>query len=201
MDKASLLVVTIPEIVVSQAIIRHARKVNPKIKVVARLADLGFFDVFKELGVGDLVYPEFETSLEITRQALLHLHIAAPEIERQTATMRQQLLAPRVAASEEYQTLGQMRAAEHSFDLQWVRLEPGNSLPGKSIGEMEIRQKTGASVVGIIRGQQLVPNPDAGFRFQDGDLVAIIGSREAHDNFHCFAEARGSDALGRKIAT
>ncbi len=196
MDKASLLVVTTPGIVVAQAIIRHARKVNSRIRVVARMADPAFFDVFRELEVSDLVYPEFEAGLEMTRQALLHLRIPAPEIDRQTADMRRQLLGPRLATSEDYLTLGQMRVAEHSFDLQWVRLEPGNRLIDKSIGETEIRKTTGVSVVGIIREQLLVPNPDVGFRFQGGDLVAIIGSSEARTCFHHFIEKRQQDDAG-----
>ncbi len=193
MDNASLLVVTTPGIVVAQAIIRNARKVNCRVRVVARLADPAFLDIFKELGVSDLVYPEFEAGLEITRQALLHLHIPAPEIERQTVAMRQQLLTPRVAESGEYRTLGQMRAAEPYFDLQWFHVGAGTSLVDKSIGEAEIRKTTGASVVGIIRAEKLVPNPDAGFRFRDGDLVAIIGSVEAREGFHRFVERREQD--------
>lgn len=183
MKEASLLVITTPGIVVARAIIQHALKVNSRIQVVSRIADPAFFEVFKELGVSDLVYPEFEASLEITRQALLHLHIPATEIERQTEAMRHQLLAPGLATSKEYKTLGQMRAAEPHFDLQWVRLEEHNRLVGRSIGEAEIRKTTGASVVGIIRDDQLIPNPEVVFRFQTGDLVAIIGSTEARESF------------------
>lgn len=188
MSEASLLVVTTPGIVVARAIIEHARKVNKRIRVVSRIADPAFFVIFKELGVTDLVYPEFEAGLEITRQALLHLRIPAPEIERQTEAVRQRLLAPGLAESEEYRTLGQMRAAEQCFDLQWVRLEARNRLLGRSIGEIEIRKTTGASVVGIIRDGQLVVNPDAGFRFLFNDLVAIIGSAEARGLFHRLAD-------------
>jgi len=35
-----------------------------------------------------------------------------------------------------------------------------------------------------------VPNPEVGFRFQLNDLVAIIGSAEAREHFHRFAERR-----------
>jgi CPA2 family monovalent cation:H+ antiporter-2 len=201
MDKASLLVVTTPGVVMASAIIRNARKVNGRVAVVARLADPDFCDVFKEFGVTDLVYPEFEAGLEMTRQALLHLRIPAPEIERQTEAMRQQLLAPHLVESKEYRTLGQMRAAEPYFDLQWVRLQPGNRLIDRSIGEAEIRKTTGASVVGIIRDRQLVPNPDVGFRFQDGDLVAVIGSAEARDSFHRFADGPQHDLAGAAVST
>ena len=183
MADASLLVITTPGIVVARAIIQNARKVNNRIRVVSRIADPAFFEIFKELGVTDLVYPEFETGLEITRQALLHLRISAPEIQRQTEAMRQQLLAPQLAESAEYRTLGQMRAAEQHFDLQWVRLEANNILLGKSIGESEIRKRTGASVVGIIRDGELVANPEVGFCFKQNDMVAIIGSDKARESF------------------
>ena len=75
-----------------------------------------------------------------------------------------------------------------SFDLQWIRLEPGNRLITRRIGEAEIRKTTGISVVGIIREQQLMANPDVGFRFQGGDLLAIIGSVEARACSHRFFE-------------
>jgi len=193
MKEASLLVITTPGIVVARAIIQHALTVNSRIQVVSRIADPAFFEVFRELGVSDLVYPEFEASLEITRQALLHLRIPATEIERQTEAMRHQLLAPGLANSKEYKTLGQMRAAEQHFDLQWVRLEELNRLVGRSIGEAEIRKTTGASVVGIIRDGRLTPNPEVDFRFQTGDLVAIIGSAEARESFLGFGGQRSPD--------
>ena len=49
------------------------RKVNSAIAVVARLSDPDFFELFSELQVTDLVYPELEAGLEMTRQVLLGL--------------------------------------------------------------------------------------------------------------------------------
>jgi CPA2 family monovalent cation:H+ antiporter-2 len=45
-------------------------------------------------GVYEVVQPEFEAGLEITRQALLHLNIPAAEIQRFTDGIRQELYAP-----------------------------------------------------------------------------------------------------------
>lgn len=182
--RASLLVVTVPGIVVSQAMIKRAQTVNPAIRVVARIADPEFFKVFRELEVHDLVLPELEASLEMTRQVLLHLRIPASEIQRQTEGIRQEFMAPRLARDGNYLTLSQLRSADLQFDLQWIRIEPCGSLPGKTVGEAQIRRNTGISVVGVIRGQQLFPNPNADFRLEAGDLIAIIGSREAREAFH-----------------
>ena len=192
---ASLLVVTIPGIVDARSVISHARKVNSKIRVVARMSDPAFFDVFRELDVVDLIHPEFEAGLEMTRQVLLHLRIPVPEIQLQTENLRQRLMSSATANGERYKTLGQMRSAEQQFDLQWVELEASNPLTDKSIAEAEIRKNSGISVVGIIREGSLTTNPDPSFRFRQRDLVAIIGSAEARQKFHCFLNPLSESCL------
>lgn len=185
-ERAALLVVTIPGIVVAQAIVSHARQMNPDIKVVARISDPDFFQVFKELEVSNVVYPEFEAGLEMTRQVLLFQRIPVPEIQQHTESLRQELLAKEIASDNGYQTLGQLRAAEQQFDLQWIEIEDDTPLINLSIAEAEIRKTTGVSVVGIIRDDRLTANPPADFRFAAKDLVAIIGSAEARQKFHCY---------------
>ncbi len=185
-ERAALLVITIPNIVVARSIISHAQKVRSGIRVIARISDPEFFNVFKELAVVDLVYPEFEAGLEMTRQVLLYLRIPVPEIQQYTENLRHQLLSTATTSTDGYKTLGQMRAADQQFDLQWVEIETDNPLINVSIAEAEIRKKTGVSIVGIIRDGVLLTNPEPSFRFCQNDLVAIIGSVQARRKFHCF---------------
>ncbi len=185
-ERAALLVITIPNIVVARSIISHAQKVRSGIRVIARISDPEFFNVFRELAVVDLVYPEFEAGLEMTRQVLLYLRIPVPEIQQFTENLRHQLLSNATTSMDEYKTLGQMRAADQQFDLQWVELLANNPLLNVSIAEAEIRKTTGVSIVGIIRNGVLETNPDPSFRFQQDDLVAIIGSAQSRRKFHCF---------------
>ena len=180
---AALLVVTIPGIVESQTIITHAQRLNGGIEVVARLSDPDFFEIFSDLNVTDLVYPELEAGLEMTRQVLLALHVPVTEIQRQTEALRQEYFTSRVSQSKRYRTLSQFRSAEQQFDLEWVTVASDSNLFDRSIGEVGIRKKTGVSVVGVLRDDQLEPNPGPQFRFQDKDLVAIIGSSEARAAF------------------
>jgi hypothetical protein len=42
----------------------------------------------------------------------------------------------------------------------------------------------------VLRGDQLESNPDAGFRFQAGDRVAVIGTDEARTRFGVAAAPR-----------
>ncbi len=183
MASASLLVITIPGIVESRTIVAHAQRLNDHINVVARLSDPQFFNVFSELQVTDLVYPELEAGLEMTRQVLLSLHIPVTEIQRHTEALRQDFFTSKLSQGKPYQTLAQFRSAEQQFDLQWVALTPGSRLINQSIGEAGIRKKTGVSVVGVLRDDHLEPNPGPEFRFQENDIAAIIGSVEARTLF------------------
>jgi len=192
---AYLLVLTTPGIVEARAIIITAQRCNSRIKVVARTSEAEFFPVFKELNVTEVVHPEFEAGLEMTRQVLLHLRFPVLEIQRQTETLRQELFAPIFNSVGSYRTLAQLRSAEQQFDLQWVSIEPGSSLIDRSIGEAEIRKATGASVVGVIRNEKLEPNPDTQFRFWANDLIAIIGSEQALEGFQRLSQPAAYAAL------
>ena len=173
---ARLLIITTPEIVITQTIVERVRKVNSEIQVVARAPGVEFLEEFKKLNISEVVIPEFEAGLEMARKALVHLHIPAAKIQHYTESLRQDLFASLFSENEEDEILEQLQWAEHQFDMQWMMIKPGSVLVGKTIGESEIRTITASSVVGVIRDDVLEPNPDANFRFQANDRVAIIGT-------------------------
>jgi K+:H+ antiporter len=198
---ARLLVVTTPDMVTSRTIIANAKRRNDELSVVARTSDPSFLPAFKELGVVDVVLPEFEASIEMTRKSLLHLPIPLTEIQQRTESLRQGLFAPFFDEGKAYRTLAQLRSAEQQFDLHWVRLQDGCPLVHRSIGSLGIRRKTGSSVVGVVREEKLIANPDAEFRFRVGDFVAIIGTYEARDSFLALAAADHNAASSRTDAS
>jgi CPA2 family monovalent cation:H+ antiporter-2 len=187
--ESALLVVTTPGIVVLRATVVQARRLNSGIKIVARAPGQDYFDLLKDLGVSELVIPEFEASLEMAHQSLLHLQVPVNEVQRYTDTVRRELYAPWFNKGDEYRILSQFRGAEQQFDLQWFRLDPKSPIVHKSIGEIGIRKKTGASVVGVVREEKLQANPDAEFVFLPHDLLAIIGSDSARKTFRLLASS------------
>ncbi len=180
---AVLLILTIPNLVAARSTIVHSKRLNGCLKIVARTAGPDYFDVMKDLGVSAVVLPEFEASLEMTRQSLLHLKVPPTEVQRYTDTVRQELYAALFNWNDSYCVLSQLRGAEQQFDLQWIRLSQESPMANRSIGESEIRKTTGASVVGVVRNGQLKPNPDADFVLMPEDLVAIIGSEGNREAF------------------
>lgn len=64
------------------------------------------------------------------------------------------------------------------LELNWIEIKNGSNLIGKSIKDLEIRSKTGISIVGILHEGKLILNPDIDFVFGINDFIAIIGSIE-----------------------
>jgi len=93
-EQATLLIITTPTAIVTKTIVEKSRQVNPKLKIVARAENSDQIQVLHNLGVNEVIQPEFEAGLEVTRQALLSLNIAASDIKRFTDQVRQESYAP-----------------------------------------------------------------------------------------------------------
>ncbi len=184
-EKACLLLVTIPAIVVSQEVVLQSQQLNRTLSTLARAEGVEQMRALYEKGVDNVIQPELEAGLEITRQVLLHLHLPATEILQYSDAVRHDLCAPLPGNHDQYKKLALLLSAGSSLELNWLSLGPANPLNGRTIGELALRTHTGASVVGVTRDGILHPNPGPEFRFVEGDQVAVIGKNE---QFHAFQE-------------
>ncbi len=177
-DQACLVLITTPAVIITQTIVDQVRYSNPTVHIVARAEGIEQMQALHDHGVYEVVQPEFEAGLEITRQALLHLNIPATEIQRFTDTIRRELYAPLYHTHSEYQTIAQLQNVSHLLELSWVKLAFDSPFIDRTIRELKIRSRTGVSVVGVMRDGELYPNPDADYQFSIGDLVAVMGNSE-----------------------
>jgi CPA2 family monovalent cation:H+ antiporter-2 len=64
-------------------------------------------------------------------------------------------------------------------DFTALRVTEGSSAAGRTLGELNLRGSTGATVVALLRGDQRIAFPEAEERLSAGDLVALTGSHDA----------------------
>jgi CPA2 family monovalent cation:H+ antiporter-2 len=182
-ETASLVLVTLPGMVDARAVVSRVRQLASDVSIVVRGADKATVAEFSDLGVSEVVIPEFEAGLEMTRQALSFLRVPAPRIHQYTEFLREGVSVSRGDDVGEYHLLQQLSAAEQAFDLQWVTVQKKSPLAGRTVGESGIRKGTGVSVVGVVRDGGLHLNPGADFVVEPGDMLALIGTDEAREKF------------------
>jgi len=188
-SEGRLLLVTVPAVEVTQAVVRTVRRLCPDLHVVARAEGLDQLRMLQELGIYEVVQPESEAGLEIARQALLHLDVAPIEIQRFVDSVRRELYTPLFAEHAEYDQLARLHSAQHLMPVHWLQLPPGSPLADRTISEARIRTLTGASVVGLLRGDELIANPTPDQRLLAGDHLALFGDHDALARFEQLAGA------------
>lgn len=68
--------------------------------------------------------------------------------------------------------------------MEWVKVGGESNLINKTIAEAQIRKKTGASIVAIIRDGDMLVNPDPNdTRIVSGDILVVAGTRKQIKNF------------------
>jgi len=194
-NTADLLVVTSPDVFVSQNVIKLAKTFNKDLFVIARASDKSFLTMFDELNVQSVVLPEFEAALEMAKQSMLHLEIPFPEIQHQLERFRHTLISPFFKDEKSYRLLSHLKSAEQQFDLQWITIPEQSLFLDKSISDLQIRNKTGVSVVGLIRNDDLRSNPESETKFLKDDLVAVIGTDGQRRSFFEFATSKVSSTI------
>jgi CPA2 family monovalent cation:H+ antiporter-2 len=89
LEKAKLLVCTFPSFLDVELTVKNARGINPKLDIVARVERDRDAEILRGIGVNELVKPQFEASLEITRHALHRYGVSATEIQYLLNSLRQ----------------------------------------------------------------------------------------------------------------
>ncbi|MZP28607.1 potassium channel protein [Heliobacterium undosum] len=81
---------------------------------------------------------------------------------------------------------------EYEFSMEEMILQNPSPLIGKTLVEARIREETGAMVVAIYRGRQLISNPQGSEKLEADDLVILFGTREQLLAFERLAAAKPS---------
>jgi voltage-gated potassium channel len=70
---------------------------------------------------------------------------------------------------------------EQSLNLEGIKVPPGAKIIGQSLASLEALEKTGASILVILRDKNVLPNPDPETVLCAGDQLLALGTVEELD--------------------
>jgi TrkA domain protein len=71
-----------------------------------------------------------------------------------------------------------LRQSIEGLAIDWVTLRERSALAGRTIGETELRRRTGVTVVAVIRGDVTYASPEPEFVLRPNDTAVVIGTAE-----------------------
>ena len=177
--RARGLVAAIADAASTRKVVETARSLNPNAQIIARTRYLREVEPLAALGADQVIPEEFETSLELTGR-VLGLYGASPYVvEREKAALRREgygLL--RGDADHDHPTfhvLGQLSG------VNLVPVPPESAATGRTLRELDLRRRTGATVLAVERCGELQVNPPPELRLETGDGLLAFADGAALD--------------------
>ncbi len=199
LDRASVLVVTIPDETSAELIVTAARDLNPDLPIVARAATEDGVQMLSNRGANYTIHPELEGGLEMVHHTLLSLGFPLQEVHRYAEAVRHDRYNFSITTDEEHRSLHELLVAFQGIEIVWLALNENNILVGKSLAEANIRAQTGASVVALLRNERLIPNPKSMMIFEAGDRIGFIGDKEQIEAVEKILSESNTEANGRGV--
>lgn len=178
LSRARVLVVAISDAAATRATVSLAREEAPNTHIVVRTRYVAEVEELKKLGADDVIPEEFETSIEIFSRVLHHYDVPRNVLLELSTKVRggmyEMLRAPSAPASPGV-TAGVNALVGVPTDTLCVRA--GSEAAGETLRALDLRARTGASVIALRRGDVLSGNPSADTVLEIGDVVVVIGKQ------------------------
>lgn len=174
--RARLVILTVPNPVSTRLAVEAIRRLSPSVHVVARAGTEEVMRDLEGLGIHEVVQPELEAGLELARQALSHLGVGTSGMQALTDLVHRANYDPLTDPERTSRELTRLtdRLAK-MVEVERLLLPPGSPAADRTLGELDVRRRTGSQVIAVIRGGQLTANPGPDFRLRAGDEVAVVG--------------------------
>jgi len=173
---AELLLTTITDPVAVRKVVKIAKELNPNIFIIARTKFVAEIDELLKLGANEVIPEEYEASIALFEKTLRYFKTPVNVINELVSNLK----------SEHYEALRKEMVTKlkkvHPEELikkltfETYFVKSGHPLVGITIRALNLRAKTGATVIAIKRDDELIVNPQPDTVLKEGDLLVLIGS-------------------------
>ena len=179
--RARIVVFAISSPIEERRGVHVARGLNPAAQIVVRTRYTSSIDELTALGATDVVVEEFEVSIELFAKALESYRIPVNRIWQEAATVRNEHYGLFRGTAEPDLRLDALKHLGIHDALELVEIRDGAKVTGMSAATLELRRRTGAVQIAVVRDGQPIYRREPDFHYQPGDTVVLVGDRDSLD--------------------
>jgi monovalent cation:H+ antiporter-2, CPA2 family len=180
--QARVVVIAISDPAATARVVAQARRSRPDVYIIVRTRYVAEIDHLYRLGANQVIPEEFETSVEIFARVLEEYHVPRNVISVQVDLIRK----------EHYSTLRGLRLQGKQLDelnqflvgttTDIFSIIGDSPVVGKSLEEVDLRSRCGATVIAVVRAGKSYHNLGADFALAAGDMLVLLGDHKALDD-------------------
>jgi CPA2 family monovalent cation:H+ antiporter-2 len=158
--------------------ISHARLLNPGIHIIARIKRIEDARDLREAGATDVIAEELEAWMEIAVRILRVYGMPREVVAHQILQLREGDYEMLRVIPMPGQPLRHLTHLLPQVDVELFHVLPGAPLVAAQLRDLNLRARSGAMVLAVVRGENVIHNPPPDFTFEAADQILLIGSRE-----------------------
>jgi CPA2 family monovalent cation:H+ antiporter-2 len=176
--KAKLCVIATNDPESSPRIVHQARHLNPILQIVVRTRYLSEIERFENMGADIVVPEEMETTVRLFAHVLGAYMIPKTEIEEHVKTLRAHDYGIVRGSIQEAHLMVLEGLDEEGLHTRAVAVRNESHAAGKTLKELQLRNKFGLTVLAVKRRDQTIGNPSGNFRLQPDDRLILVGNAD-----------------------
>jgi len=177
MERAKGMVIAISDPAMTRRAVRAARDMNKSAFLIVRTRYSSEIDGLFRLGADDVIPEEFETSIEIFTRVLEKLFIPKNIIDAQVKVLRGEcygiLRGSCAAVRPSLERIADFMAAGTAETFYVTK---GAWPAGKKLKTINLRKRTGATLIAVVRGDRSFTSPGADFMIEEGDTLVLVAN-------------------------
>ena len=192
-EKARTIVFAISDPATTRRGVRAAREMAPDLFIVVRTRYASEIDELYRLGANDVIPEEFETSVEIFIRVLERYHLPRNIIDAQVKIIRSECYGVLRGTCEAFKPTPERLADLLSAGTaESFYVAKGAWPAGRTLGDIDLRSRTGATVIAVVRGEGSFTSPGAEFGVEAGDTLVLVAShRDMNRAFQYLGQGQG----------
>jgi K+:H+ antiporter len=194
--RARAAVVAVTDPTGTRRIVSLLRQMNPDIRILVRARRVGEIAELERLGADEVLPSEFETSIELLVRLLTRLGVPRHVVRVQESLIRLHHYQALRGVGTTPELLAETRRLVMGGILETAEVMTASEAAGRTLAELDLRRRSGATVLSVVRDGRPEPTPDGPTRLHAGDLVVLYGSHEAIDRALRLLEPRAERVDG-----
>jgi len=179
--RARAAVVTLGEPGATRRSVSLLRQLNPNVRILVRVQRVSEIAELESLGANEVVPSEFEASIELFVRLLTHFGVPRHVARIEESLIRQDHYHALRGIAASPETLDDIRRLIAGGTLQTAEVMEGSEACGSTLGDLNFRGRTGATILTIVRDEKPLSGITGNTQLEAGDLIVVHGPHEAVD--------------------
>ncbi len=175
-DTAEIVLISVGRLIPSMAIIEKVRSINKQAYIIARAKHIQYVEQLYRLGADQVLPEKLEIAIDLFNRVLVKKLYPQKEVNRILTHIRNLNLGE--FSEKDIINQPTMFDELRNMNISAIKLEANSLADGKSLGDIQLRSKTGVTLLAIKRGSSVIEHPNPNTIFQPNDTVYLLGNPE-----------------------